>query len=557
MLKSLKIMPRLMVGFGLLLALLIAIATAAVICGNRTASAIAWARQATDVTVANKNLLLNARQARVSAFVYLATGDSGYLSEMDTAFTQVHTQIASLESMVQTAAGKQAIGDLRRALGVYEEKMRKMAKVKASGLDNSTPEMVAAIADTLNAIKKSAEAGDKVDQLGQGFISNANAEAEAAISSSTLISEVGGLLAVLVGCAATWIIGRGIALPIKQITAVMNTLASGDKSVGIPRVANRDEVAEMAKAVQVFKDNAIRADQLAAEQEKERQARNRRAAQIEALTKDFDASASQVLNAVASAATELQATASSMSATSEQTVQQATTVAAAAEQASSNVQTVASAADELAASISEIGRQVTQSNQVASNAADQSQRTDEMVQGLAHSAQRIGEVVKLINDIASQTNLLALNATIEAARAGEAGKGFAVVAGEVKHLASQTAKATDEIAQQVNAVQTATGETVQAIQSIGTTIAEINQISTAIASAVEEQGVATQEIARNVQEAAAGTQEVTHNIGGVNQAAENTGHAANDVLNAATELSRHSEVLKRAVQTFLDGVRAA
>jgi methyl-accepting chemotaxis protein len=270
---------------------------------------------------------------------------------------------------------------------------------------------------------------------------------------------------------------------------------------------------------------------------------------------DFQSSVGGIVDAVSSAATEMQATSGQMSSTAESTSEESAAVASASEQASANVQTVATAAEELSNSISEISSQVSRSTAITTDAVDEAERTNEMVKGLAESAVKIGYVVELVNDIASQTNLLALNATIEAARAGEAGKGFAVVASEVGNLASQTAKATEEISAQIGGIQQATKESVEAIQGISGTIGKISEIATSISSAVAEQGAATQEIARNVEQAAIGTQEVTTNIAGVQKSALETGQGAGQVLEASTELSQQSVVLRREVDKFLTQVR--
>ena len=271
---------------------------------------------------------------------------------------------------------------------------------------------------------------------------------------------------------------------------------------------------------------------------------------------NFESNVKTVVESVASASTEMEMSARTLSATAEEASSQSTAVAAASEEASTNVQTVAAAAEQLAQSVEEVGRQVQQSSTIASNAVSEAQKTNEEVEGLATAAEKIGEVVGLINDIASQTNLLALNATIEAARAGDAGKGFAVVATEVKSLADQTATATEDISSQISAIQNATENAVKAIKGISGTIGELSEISSAIASAVEEQSAATREIAQSVEQAAAGTADVSQNITGVTSGAQQTGDASAQVLEAASELSKQAETLRSQVDGFMVEVRS-
>ena len=350
---------------------------------------------------------------------------------------------------------------------------------------------------------------------------------------------------------------RGVVRPVEAMTAAMDQLAGGNKTVEIPGTGRSDELGHMAQAVAIFKDNMIRAEQLAEQERVQQDARQQRADRIEAMIRDFDRAIATVVQGVSSAATQLQSNAQGLSVTADQTNRQATAVAAAAEEASANVQAVASATEELTASVGEIGRQVSSSMKIAQTAVDEANRTNATVAGLSDAAQKIGEVVQLINGIASQTNLLALNATIEAARAGEMGKGFAVVASEVKNLANQTAKATDDIQAQVGQMQAVTASAVEAIRGITGTIRRMSEIATTIAAAVEDQGAATGEIARNVQHASHGTLDVSHNIGGVTEAAGSTGSMAGQTLSAAQDLAQQSSRLRSEVDGFIGKVRAA
>jgi methyl-accepting chemotaxis protein len=364
-------------------------------------------------------------------------------------------------------------------------------------------------------------------------------------------------VAVAIGVAATMMIVATVVRPIQGMTAIMERLANRELSVTIEGIERKDEIGGMARSVQSFKDGLVEAERLAAAQVADQLAKQKRVETVDRLIAGFEASAASALRTVASSASELDATAHSMSAMAQQTSVQASVVASAAEQTSANVQTVATATEEMSSSIREISGQVSRSADIAGRAVSEAARTNDAVRSLSDAAQKIGEVVNLITNIASQTNLLALNATIEAARAGEAGKGFAVVANEVKSLAGQTAKATDEIASQISAIQQTTHGVVQAIAGIGGTIGSINDITTAIAAAIEEQGAATNEISRSVQEAARGTQDVSGSIGQVTQAAGEAGSAASQVLGAAGELSRQAETLRMDVERFLDNIKAA
>jgi methyl-accepting chemotaxis protein len=348
-----------------------------------------------------------------------------------------------------------------------------------------------------------------------------------------------------------------ISRRLTQMTAVMSELAQGNNAVAVPFVDRGDEIGTMANAVEVFKENAIERARLRAENaERERIAQEDKRRSAIAVADNFEAAVGKIVATVSSSAAEVESAASSLSHTAADSQQLATAVAGASGQASDNVQSVATAAEELATSVDEIGRQVQRSSQIAADAVRQAKATDERMSELDGASTRIGEAMRLITAIAEQTNLLALNATIEAARAGEAGRGFAVVASEVKALAAQTVKATEEIGRQVAEIQSATQGSVSAIKEIGATIQRMAEIGVTIASAVEEQGTATQDIARNIQEAAAGTAQVAVNIGKVDAAAEKTGAESRNMLAWAKALSSEGASLKAEVDKFLATVRA-
>jgi methyl-accepting chemotaxis protein len=429
-------------------------------------------------------------------------------------------------------------------------------EVRASGVTGnykiSSSDYVARGITAINSILRLADSiGDAADQEAIG---------DAARSMSSLVT-AGAILVASMALAllSFWIAFSRISWPLSALTGAMAELARGNFAVVLPGLGRKDEVGDMAHAVEAFKTRAeqkardeaeasIRQDQIASQQRK---------ADMHRLADEFESAVGEIVETVSSASTELEASAGTLTTTAERAQQLTITVASASEEATTNVQSVASATEEMASSITEISRQVQESARMANDAVDQARTTNERVSELSKAAARIGAVVELINTIAEQTNLLALNATIEAARAGDAGRGFAVVASEVKALAEQTSKATGEIGQQITGIQAATQESVGAIKEISTTIERLSEISSTIAAAVEEQGAATQEISRNVQQAAQGTHQVSSNITDVQRGAGETGSASSQVLSSAQSLSSDSNRLKLEVGKFLNSVRAA
>ncbi|MGH1587303.1 methyl-accepting chemotaxis protein [Methylobacterium phyllosphaerae] len=513
---------------------------------SRLVSALELANAIDEATIREKNIIIETDGARMAA------QHEGYKEARKTAYAGIDRLIAMADTPERRATNegiKSLIGEFFSA----------SEKAVAFGLKNDSE-----AATRISNNEGRAARGKLVEAVSKRLESNQrdltaakeNAAAVAATATRTLtIVAVLGLIAAVGLLAAIAVLG--VSRPLGAMTAAMSRLASGDLDVAVLGTERKDEVGLLARSLQVFKDNAVQARQLAAAQEEENRAKMRRANLLDDLTKRFEHSVSVLTQGLAGAATEMEATARSMAGTADETTQQTMTVAGASQQTSANVQTVAAASEEMSASVQEIVHQVSQSAQIANMAVEKAQRTDATVQRLAGTAERISSAVSIISTIAAQTNLLALNATIEAARAGEAGRGFAVVATEVKELAGQTARATGEIGERITEIQSATSEAVADIREISRVIAEMSTYAASIAAAMEEQGAATQEITRNVQQAAKGTEQVTRNIACVREGAGQTSAAATQVLGAAQELARHTENLTQEVGTFLSSVKAA
>jgi methyl-accepting chemotaxis protein len=489
---------------------------------------------------------------REASWRTLATREAKGIDAFKASVAKAQEEVAHLEKMdllpdVEAQLAKVKDGVARYA-GAFDKTGPSLIRGDELYYKSITPVIAGAI-----------EKMDKVkDAINEAF-KKTTAETDERISGTATAQEMVAGLAVLLGLAIAFLIARGIIRPLSGLTAGMKELAGGNFGVILPGLDRKDEVGDMAQAVETFKVKAeekardeaetkIKQDEVLARQRKAEMAR---------MADDFEGAVGRIVETVSSASRELEVSASTLTSTAARSQELSTTVAAASEEATANVQSVASSTGELSSSVNEISRQVQESARMASEAVGQARGTTERVSELSKAAARIGDVVELINTIAGQTNLLALNATIEAARAGEAGRGFAVVASEVKALAEQTAKATGEIGQQISGIQAATQESVSAIKEISVTIEKLSEISSTIAAAVEEQGAATQEISRNVQQAAQGTQQVSSNISDVQRGANETGSASSQVLSAAQTLSVDSGRLKSEVSKFLNSVRAA
>src|SRR5438105_9338007 len=472
---------------------------------------------------------------RVANWRMLATRDQKGIATFKANIGKAQQQIAELEKSELPQNLAALLGPVKAGVAKYSDAFDKASTNLLLG-DELYYKAITPL--TVNAVGK---IDTNQESIGQAF-QKTTAATEEIISSTVIMQEVVAGGATLLGLLIAFLIARGIIGPLSGLTSGMKELAGGNFGVVLPGLERKDEVGDMAQAVETFKVKAeekARAEAEAKSKQDQIAARERKADMIR-LADNFEAAIGEIVETVSSASTELEASATTLTATAERAQELTGMVAAASEEASTNVQSVASATEELSSSVNEISRQVQDSARMASDAVGQARTTTDRVSELSKAASRIGDVVELINTIAGQTNLLALNATIEAARAGEAGRGFAVVASEVKALAEQTAKATGEIGHQITDIQAATQDSVVAIKEISGTIARISEISSAIASAVEEQGAATQEISRNVTQAAQGTQQVASSIADVQRGASETGAASSQVLVSARTLSNDS-----------------
>ncbi len=551
MLSNLKISARLFLGFVVLMVLLAGLNGYSYYSASASSDlirAILRAHSNQDMVSVVDHLNLEARR---NLGRFITEGDSEALSTSQSQIAQTLKLIDDTMPNIKDPKRRQQVETVRGLVADLPPLILRIKDLKPSGNLN------AALADyTAQASKIDAAIAAAIE----GFKANGRSWAEQALektSIASLLAQVIGIVSTLAGLGIAWMTARSIIRPLVLLMGAVTRLANGQTGTAVEGVDRRDEIGPLAKALEDWRVGMIDTAERRRREKDEIAAREARQQRITSATSRFEEIIVVMLDKIKAAVGHLHQSANSMSANAEQTQRQSAAVAAATDQATANVETVSAAGCELSSSIGEISRQVAQSAETSRMATSEAADAKTKISGLAVSVQKIGDVVNLINDIAAQTNLLALNATIESARAGEAGKGFAVVANEVKHLAGQTGRATDDIANQINTVQSETQAAVAAIEDIAQTIAQIDSMSSAIASAVEQQGAATTEISRNVEQASQGTREVAVNIAGVAQAAAQTGTMAQSLARSADDLLRESATLEQAVGTFLAEVRAA